>query len=89
MATAVKKLAMGVEGKKALAISAFARALEAMPAIIASNGGFDSAELVRIPPLCEFLQSSMLLTLQSSPICRWRRCRRCTTRATRTRGWTW
>ena len=81
MATAVKKLAMGVEGKKALAISAFARALEAMPAIIASNGGFDSAELVRIPPLCEFLQSS--------PICRWRRCRRCTTRATRTRGWTW
>jgi T-complex protein 1 subunit beta len=33
-------------GKKAIAMSAFATALRQMPAIIADNGGYDSAELV-------------------------------------------
>ena len=33
-------------GKKALAMEAFARALRQLPAIIADNGGYDSAELV-------------------------------------------
>jgi T-complex protein 1 subunit beta len=33
-------------GKKALAMEGFARALRALPAIIADNGGFDASELV-------------------------------------------
>jgi len=33
-------------GKKALAMEAFARALRALPAIIADNGGYDASELV-------------------------------------------
>lgn len=33
-------------GKKAIAMAAFATALRQMPAIIADNGGYDSAELV-------------------------------------------
>ena len=46
MAAAVDKLAESTPGKKALAMKAFARALREIPAIIADNGGFDSAELV-------------------------------------------
>ena len=46
MATAVLRLAEKTEGKTALAIEAFAKALQAVPKIIADNGGFDSAELV-------------------------------------------
>ena len=33
-------------GKKALAMASFARALRQLPAIVADNGGYDSAELV-------------------------------------------
>jgi len=46
MATAVERAAEGTPGKKALAMSAFARALLQLPAIVADNGGYDSAELV-------------------------------------------
>jgi T-complex protein 1 subunit beta len=46
MADAVMKLARKTEGKMALAVEAFAKALQAVPTIIADNGGFDSAELV-------------------------------------------
>lgn len=46
MADAVMKLAQKTEGKTALAVEAFAKALQAVPTIIADNGGFDSAELV-------------------------------------------
>jgi T-complex protein 1 subunit beta len=46
MANEVRKLAEKTEGKMALAIEAFAKALQAVPTIIADNGGFDSAELV-------------------------------------------
>lgn len=46
MAGAVEKEVPKVAGKKALAMEAFARALRAIPAIIADNGGLDSAELV-------------------------------------------
>lgn len=47
MANAVDDLARSVEGKTALAIEAYARALRRLPSIIAENGGFDSAELVQ------------------------------------------
>ncbi len=46
MAQEVEKLVPRTAGKKALAIEAFARALRAMPACIADNAGYDSAELV-------------------------------------------
>lgn len=46
MAQAVDNLAKGVRGKKALAIEAYARALRAIPSIIADNGGYDAADLV-------------------------------------------
>uniref|UniRef100_A0A7R9WB64 CCT-beta n=1 Tax=Pseudictyota dubia TaxID=2749911 RepID=A0A7R9WB64_9STRA len=46
MAAAVDKVAAETPGKKALAMSAFARALRELPAIVADNGGYDSAELV-------------------------------------------
>lgn len=46
MAQAVDRLAESTPGKKALAMSAFARALRQLPAIVADNGGYDSAELV-------------------------------------------
>jgi T-complex protein 1 subunit beta len=46
MAKVVDELAPTVPGKAALAIEAFGRALRKLPAIIADNGGFDSAELV-------------------------------------------
>lgn len=47
MALAVEDLAKTVEGKQALAIEAFARALRALPTIIADNAGYDSAEIVQ------------------------------------------
>ena len=46
MARAIDAEAPNTPGKKALAMEAFARALRALPAIIADNGGFDSYELV-------------------------------------------
>lgn len=46
MAHAVDETAKTTSGKKALAVEAFARALRALPGIIAGNGGFDSNELV-------------------------------------------
>jgi len=46
MARAVDDLAKKTPGKKSLAIEAFARALRQIPAIIATNAGFDSTELV-------------------------------------------
>ncbi|KAK1862916.1 hypothetical protein I4F81_005483 [Pyropia yezoensis] len=46
MARAVDELAPTVAGKASLAVESFARALRALPAIIADNAGYDSAELV-------------------------------------------
>lgn len=46
MALAIDREVENTPGKKAIAMSAFAHALRAMPATIADNGGFDSAELV-------------------------------------------
>nr|CCA25057.1 PREDICTED: similar to chaperonin containing tcomplex polypeptide 1 putative [Albugo laibachii Nc14]CCA27958.1 Tcomplex protein 1 subunit beta putative [Albugo laibachii Nc14] len=46
MAQAIDSRAISIPGKKALAMEAFARALRTLPAILADNGGFDSAELV-------------------------------------------
>jgi len=46
MAQAVDRAAEETPGKKALAMSAFAKALRQLPAIVADNGGYDSAELV-------------------------------------------
>lgn len=47
MANAVEDLAQKIEGKEALAVKGYARALRQLPTIIADNGGFDSAELVQ------------------------------------------
>lgn len=46
MAHAVDEIAKTTSGKKSLAVEAFARALRALPGIIAGNGGYDSNELV-------------------------------------------
>lgn len=46
MARAIDAEVANTPGKKALAMEAFARALRAIPAIIADNGGYDSSELV-------------------------------------------
>lgn len=46
MAQAIDREVPNTAGKKALAMESFARALRALPAIIADNGGFDSSELV-------------------------------------------
>eukprot|EP00164_Ancoracysta_twista_P000559 GFYU01000743.1.p1 GENE.GFYU01000743.1~~GFYU01000743.1.p1 ORF type:complete len:534 (-),score=199.36 GFYU01000743.1:260-1861(-) len=46
MANVIDELAHKTSGKKALAMEAFARALRAMPTIIADNAGFDSSDLV-------------------------------------------
>ena len=46
MALAVDEEAKATPGKKQLAMEAFARALRALPTIIADNAGLDSAELV-------------------------------------------
>lgn len=46
MAGAVEEAAKKVPGKKAIAMDAVAKALRAMPTIIADNAGYDSADLV-------------------------------------------
>eukprot|EP00803_Ostreobium_quekettii_P001520 evm.model.scf_1448.3 EVM.evm.TU.scf_1448.3 scf_1448:12286-17818(+) len=46
MAKAVDALAASTPGKKAMAIEAFARALRAIPAIIADNAGLDASDIV-------------------------------------------
>lgn len=46
MATAIDRAAEETPGKKAIAMRAFASALRQIPAIVADNGGYDSAELV-------------------------------------------
>eukprot|EP01106_Pelomyxa_sp_JSP_P012723 TRINITY_DN35_c0_g1_i7.p1 TRINITY_DN35_c0_g1~~TRINITY_DN35_c0_g1_i7.p1 ORF type:complete len:137 (+),score=60.92 TRINITY_DN35_c0_g1_i7:52-411(+) len=46
MSLAVDAAAKLTPGKKSLAIEAYARALRAIPTIIADNAGYDSAELV-------------------------------------------
>lgn len=46
MAKAIEELADKTPGKKALAMSAFARALRTLPAIICDNAGLDSADIV-------------------------------------------
>lgn len=45
MANRVDELARKVEGKKSLAIEAFAKSLRQIPTIILDNAGFDSAEI--------------------------------------------
>jgi T-complex protein 1 subunit beta len=47
MCLKVQELAHQTEGKQALAIEGFAKALRALPGIIADNAGYDSAELVQ------------------------------------------
>lgn len=46
MSKAVDTVAQNVDGKKSLAVDAFARALRQLPTILADNAGFDSSELV-------------------------------------------
>merc|ERR1712050_287819 len=46
MSQAVLQKMATVEGKDALAMEAFAKALQQLPTIMADNGGFDSAELM-------------------------------------------
>jgi len=46
MAQAIQDKMASVEGKESLAMEAFAKALQAIPAIMADNGGYDSAELL-------------------------------------------
>eukprot|EP01104_Vermistella_antarctica_P000721 TRINITY_DN10842_c1_g1_i1.p1 TRINITY_DN10842_c1_g1~~TRINITY_DN10842_c1_g1_i1.p1 ORF type:complete len:553 (-),score=176.98 TRINITY_DN10842_c1_g1_i1:92-1702(-) len=46
MAEAVDVLAKKTAGKKAIAMQAMARAFRQLPAIIADNGGYDSADLI-------------------------------------------
>ena len=47
MANAVEDLARTIQGKQALAVEAFARALKRIPMIIAENGGYDANDLVQ------------------------------------------
>ena len=47
MACAVDRAAISVVGKQALAMQGFAKALRAMPGIIADNAGYDSIDLVQ------------------------------------------
>lgn len=46
MACAVSAEAARTPGKEAVAMEAFARALQMLPTIIADNAGYDSAQLV-------------------------------------------
>lgn len=46
MAAAVDRAVEETPGKKALAMEAYARALRQLPAIVADNAGYDSAELL-------------------------------------------
>jgi T-complex protein 1 subunit beta len=47
MSLAIDELAKGTNGKQALAIESFSKALRQLPTIIADNAGYDSAELVQ------------------------------------------
>lgn len=47
MSIAVEEMAKSVQGKKAIAIQAYAAALRQLPTIIADNGGYDSSELIQ------------------------------------------
>lgn len=46
MANRVDDIAKRTEGKQAIAIEAFARALRQLPTILSDNAGYDSADLV-------------------------------------------
>lgn len=46
MANAVDRLASHVAGKQALAVESYARALRALPGIIADNAGYDASDIV-------------------------------------------
>merc|ERR1712100_316537 len=46
MAQAIQEKMASVEGKESLAMEAFARALQTIPAIMADNAGYDSADLL-------------------------------------------
>lgn len=46
MSCAVDEEARKIQGKKAIAAEAFARALRQMPTILADNAGYDSSDLV-------------------------------------------
>lgn len=46
MSKAVDELAAKTPGKKAIAMESFARALRALPTILAENAGYDASELV-------------------------------------------
>mmetsp|Transcript_54698 Transcript_54698/g.70340 ORF Transcript_54698/g.70340 Transcript_54698/m.70340 type:complete len:507 (-) Transcript_54698:134-1654(-) len=46
MSLAIEKAVPSVEGKASLAMEAFAKALRALPTIIADNAGYDSSELI-------------------------------------------
>ena len=46
MSCAVEEEARKVQGKKAIAVEAFAHALRQIPTILADNAGYDSSDLV-------------------------------------------
>jgi len=46
MACAVMRAAAATPGKEAVAMEAFARALQQLPTVIADNAGYDSAQLI-------------------------------------------
>ena len=46
MSCAIETAARKVEGKKAIAVEAFSRALRQIPIILADNAGYDSSDLV-------------------------------------------
>ena len=46
MSCAIETTARKVEGKKAIAVEAFSRALRQIPTILADNAGYDSSDLV-------------------------------------------
>merc|ERR1719281_234805 len=46
MSCAVQETMATVEGKESLAMEQFAKALQTIPAIMADNGGYDSAQLM-------------------------------------------
>jgi T-complex protein 1 subunit beta len=46
MSCAVEEEARNVQGKKALAVESFAKALRQIPTILADNAGLDSSDLV-------------------------------------------
>ena len=46
MSCSVEEAARGIDGKKAIAVEAFGRALRQIPIILADNAGYDSSDLV-------------------------------------------